>query len=61
VDSLTDQEIALIAGKLDQLPAKAGGDPNTVWFAALWPVFLIAAGITIIIMLIFWAVGEALE
>jgi hypothetical protein len=49
VDSLTDQEIALIAGQLDQLPA--GGEPAPLG-AAIVPYLLIAAVIIAIIMTI---------
>jgi hypothetical protein len=60
VDSLTDQEVALIAGKLDQLPAPAGAYNSEAYLVAFWPIFLIAAGILIIIALIL-SVGDAVS
>ena len=48
VDSLTDQEIALIAGKLDQLPAGAIHPYDMFYLAMLAAALIIALIITII-------------
>ncbi|UCE54049.1 MAG: PA2779 family protein, partial [Desulfobacterales bacterium] len=61
VDSLTNQEIALIAGKLDQLPA-GGAIFNFNFEAAFAPIALYAliaaAIITVIILIIAYALDE---
>jgi hypothetical protein len=54
VDSLTDQEIALIAGKLDQLPA-GGIVIHTGWIVA------IAAAIALIFTIIFMIIDYSLD
>ena len=59
VDSLTDQEIALIAGKLDQLPAGAAADLGAAIGALIAPYVLIGVGIiTVIILIIALALDE---
>jgi hypothetical protein len=59
VESLTDQEIALIAGKLDQLPAGAGADLGAAIGALIAPYILIAVGIfTVIVLIIMYALDE---
>jgi hypothetical protein len=59
-DSLTDQEIALIAGKLDQLPA--GGTTTWNLAAGLEPLLLkgliAAAIIAIVVLIIMYALDE---
>ena len=51
VDSLTDQEIALIAGKLDQLPAGGAATLGAALIAVTWP-YILAAGIIIAVIFI---------
>jgi hypothetical protein len=53
VESLTDQEIALIVGRLDQLPAGGGSEGAfaAAFLGAFWPYFLIGAAIILIAMI----------
>ena len=56
IDTLTDREIALIAGRLDELPAAGYTDPGTA--AGL---FLAAAVVAVaIVLLIFLAIGKGI-